>query len=307
MQTPTISNYKDRRYFSAVRNYTLALLNSFNGVKYWVETNDELQQKEFVIPISFSNYEKSLALQDLSEKELRKGNFNFLPRLVLSFEGMSKAEDRQTNKFQKLSKRVYHPDTQKTSMDVSYNSVAYDYQFTLLLQSRGLTIASQVVEEILVKFNPTLNLMINEFPIFEDRTETQIQISDPAFEIQDEFQDEETNIIHVTFDITVRGNIYSPIEMQGPIETVKMFTHIWDQANIKDSKIASYYRFDVNPENNRVYKETKRIFNATQRNEEIVEDLDEQVVIDEREDYHKYQTIMNFDKFSPDYNPRNEE
>jgi hypothetical protein len=299
MQTPTIGQYKDRRYFSSTRNYTLALLNAFNGIRYWVETDDEVQQKEFTIPLSFGNYEKALTLQDMSETELRKGNFNFLPRLVLSFEGMTKAVDRQTNKFQKLTRRVYDPETRKRSMDVSYNSVAYDYQFTLLLQSRGLTITSQVVEEILVKFNPTLNLMINEFPIFEERTETQIQISDPSFEIQDEFGDEEVNIINVSFDIVVRGNIYSPISMVGPIEVVKMFTHIWDDANIEDAEIASYYRFDVNTENQRVYKETTRIFDATRKWSPEVEVEDEQTLIETRPDFHKYQTVMDFDEFKP--------
>ncbi len=41
-------------------------------------------------------------------------------------------------------------------------------------------------------------------------------------------------------------------------------------------------------------------------NDEIVEDQDEQVVIDNRPDYHKYQSVMNFDEFDPEYNPRNE-
>lgn len=289
MSTYVETEAKDRKYFSSIRNYTLALLNSFNNVKFWVEQETE-GEREYTIPISFGNYEKAQTLQDLDETQIKSGNYNYLPRLVLSFEGMSKAPERQTNKFQKLMKKIYDPETGRPTLDVSYNSLAYDFHFTLLAQTRGLTIASQVVEEVLIKFNPSLNLMIKEFPIFEDLTETQIKISDPAFEILDEFAEEEVNIMTVTFDITLRGNIYSPIEIKGPIETVKMFTHIWDEKDHEDSKLASYYRFDVSPDTHKVYRETARSFDGTLVNDEIVEEP-EHVVIERRSDYHKYQSI----------------
>lgn len=290
--------FKDRKYFSTTRNYTLSLLNAFNNVKYWVENDDN--QKEFIIPISFGNYEKAIALEDLDMEIIKKGNFNFLPRLVLSFEGISKAPDRQTNKFQKLSKKICHPDTSLPALDVSYNSVAYDYHFTLLLQARGLTIASQVTEEILVKFNPSLNLEIKEFPIFLEPTETQILVGDPAFEILDEFSETDVNIMTVTFDITVRGNIYSPIELSGPLKVVKIFNHMWDDEDYRDSKLASYYKFDIDPISHKATKETSRHFNATQQFDEIIEDEDEQVVIDNREDYSEYQVTTDIPDNLPD-------
>ena len=282
--------YKAKKYFSTTRNYTLSLLNAFNGIKYWVDaTETELnEQREYTIPVTFGNYEKALTLKDLSETDLTVGNFNFLPRLVLSFEGMNKAPERQTNKFQKLTKRIYDVDNSRPALDVAYNSVAYDYQFTLLLQARGLTIASQVVEEIMAQFNPSMNLEIFEFPIFEKPTETQILISDPAFELLDEYEEIDINIVQVTMDITVRGNVYSPIEMSGPLETIKLFTHIWENTNLTDTKLANYYKFDISPDTNKVFKQTKRTFTANEAFDEIVESTEE-TVIENRPDYHKYQ------------------
>lgn len=291
----TTGKYKDRKYFSSIRNYTLSLLDTFNGINYWVEQLDvdETQQKEFTLPISFGNYEKSAALKDIDESTLTSGNFNFLPRLVLSFEGMTKSTDRQTNKFQKLTKKIYDNNTSRPTLDVSYNSLAYDFHFTLLVQSRGYTITSQIVENILINFNPSLNLMIKEFPIFEDKTETQILISDPAFEVLDEFAEEEINLQQVTFDITVRGNIYSEIDIQGPIETVNMYTHIWDQADYEDSVLSRYYKFDVSESTGKIYKETERTFNGTLPYDDIV-NSNEKTVIAERPDYHKYQNVQDF-------------
>jgi len=291
MNNSVSGNFKDKRYFSSIRNYTLALLNSFNNIKYWVPDEENDNEREFTVPINFGNYEKSIALADINEQDITSLNFNFLPRLVLSFEGMSKNIERQTNKFQKYSQRVFN-EQGDLSADVSFNSVSYDFHYTLLLQTRGLTIASQITEEMLVMFNPTLNLMIEEFPLFDHRTETQILVADPAFEILDEFSEEDVNIINVTFDITVRGNIYSPIGIEGPIKVVKMFVHLWDEKEYESSKLASYYRFDVDQVTRKVSKETLRSFDATQKTAPVIESIHEQDVIDTRPDYSKYQVEL---------------
>ncbi len=275
---------KDVRYFSSVRNYTLALLNAFGGVNLYINQEDTTLDKVYELDIKFGNYEKSIVLEDLSETDIQKGNFNYIPRMILSFEGMSKAQDRQTNKFQKFSKRIYHPDFKNQMLQVAYNSVSYDFHFSLLLQARGLTQASQVTEQILSYFKPTMNLNILECPIFNEKTETQIQISDPAFEINDDFEDKDVNIISVTFDITVRGNIYSPITLVAPLDTIKIFTHIWDLQDIEDSKMSSYYKFERD-QNSGILNITERMFNGSIPYDEVIEAENENIVINNRQDY----------------------
>ena len=290
---------KDVRYFSSVRNYTLALLNAFNGVELYVNQENSDLDKVFTVPITFNNYEKSILLEDISEDQITKGNFNFLPRLVLGFEGMTKAPERQTNKFQKLSKKIYLQDDPNVKMNVAYNSLAYDFHFTLLIQARGLTQISQLVEEILVYFNPTLNLNILECPIFNDKTETQIQISDPAWELNDEFTEEQVNINSVTFDVTVRGNIYSPLQLTAPIKTIKLFTHVWDTVDYKDSKLSSYYKF-TKVDDDEGLEITQRIFNGTIPWAKEVEYLDENLVIQKRPDYKPYEVILRANPYATD-------
>jgi hypothetical protein len=284
---------KDVRYFSSIRNYTLALLNAFNGIELYVNQNDEELDKVFTVPISFGNYEKSISLEDINESQITTGNFNYIPRLILSFEGLTKAPDRQTNKFNKFSKKISHPDYSDKMLQVAYNSVAYDFSFTLLLQARGLTQASQLTEEILVYFRPTMNLNIKECPIFEEKTETQILISDPAFEINQDFEETDVNIISVTFDITVRGNLYSPIDMMAPLESLKLFLHIWDQEDYHDSKLAYYYNFEKNDDTNKI-KITERTFTGTLKYDKIVE-AKEQIVIQKRPDYSPPEYVIRDD------------
>lgn len=282
-ETPEILA-KDIRYFNSIRGYTLALINAFNGVELYINQEDSELDKVYTVPISFGNYEKSIILEDISENEITTGNINFLPRLILSFEALTKAPERQTNKYRKLSKRVFHPEYKKEMLNVAYNSVAYDFQFSLLLQTRGVTQAFQLTEEILVYFKPTMNLNILECPIFNEKTETQIQIADPAFEINTEFSDVDVNIINVTFDLTVRGNIYSPIEMIAPIDTLKLFLHVWDTEDYKDSKLSSYYNLQQDEEDSRYLNIKKRTFNGTIPYDPVVE-ASEQTVIEKRPDY----------------------
>ena len=62
----------------------------------------------------------------MDESEITQLNFNFLPRLVLGFEGLTKNADRQSQKYQKFSKLI-----NDKRIDYSYNSVSYDFSTPL--------------------------------------------------------------------------------------------------------------------------------------------------------------------------------
>jgi len=232
-------------YFNSVRNYTLSILDSLNNIKHWVKTEDG-KHKEEVIPLIFGNYEKSIALEDIDKETYLSGNFSFIPRMVLTFEGMTKAGDRTTNKFQKIIKKIDDPENQgKKQLQFAFNSVSYDFQYNLLIQARGLNQAFQIVEQILPRFRPTYAIQIQEYPLFDEMTLTQLQCEDPQFEILEEFEETDVNIVNITIPLNLRGNLYMPLQVQGAIETVKMFNKLWDEKDYRDAKLASYYKLDV--------------------------------------------------------------
>ena len=228
--------------FNSTRTYTLAILDGLNNIKHFVR-NEDGTASEKVVPITFANYEKFAALGDIDQATLEQGNWNFVPRMALSFDGMSKAAERTTNKFQKLSKKIEYQG--KTLLNYGFNSVPYDFQFTLTLQARGLNEAFQIVEQILPRFRPSYNIQIREYPLFDEMTETQLQIEDPAFEILEEFSAEDVNIINVTFGLNLRANLYMPLQLIGAVETVKLFNHLWETQDYKEAQLASYYKWNV--------------------------------------------------------------
>jgi hypothetical protein len=237
-------------YFNSIRNYTLSILDAFNNIKQWTK-NEDGTHKESKIPITFGNYEKSIALEDIDKETYLSGNFNFIPRIVITFQGMNKAPERTTNKFQKISKKLFHDDGTK-ELQFGYNSVPYNFQYNMVIQARGLNQAFQIVEQIMPRFRPTYPISIQEYPIFDEMTLTQLDAEDPEFEIIDEFDETDVNIITVTIPLNLRGNLYMPLQVSGPIETVHLFNHLWEKKDYKDSQLASYYKFYVDTETGKV-------------------------------------------------------
>jgi hypothetical protein len=278
------------------------MLSSFDNLYYYVpeydENNEYLTDKAYRVPISFGNYEKSVKLQDqqLTESMLKSGNFNFVPRMVLSFDGLQKNFERATQKYQRFKKKVIHPNENRYVLDMSYNSIPYDFQYTLLLQTRGMTMASQLTEQILSYFNPSYSLQIIEFPLFFDFTHTQILTDDPEFEIIDEFEDTQVNIVNVSFTLTVRSNIYTQIEYQAPIEVVKMFTHVWDDFNYKLSQLSRYYKFDVQGgyEGGYITHSTERVYDGTMPYDDTVE-LNYEEMMENRPDFNPPELHTDYD------------
>jgi hypothetical protein len=235
-------------YFNSIRNYTLAVLDAFNNVKHWVK-NEDGTHKEEVIPFTFGNYEKSIALEDIDKETYLSGNFNFIPRMVLTFQGMSKIPERTTNKFQKISKIIDNPENPgRKELQFGYNSVPYDFQYNLIIQARGLNQAFQIIEQIMPRFRPTYSISIQEYPLFDNMTLTQLEADDPDFEILDEFEETDINIITVTIPLNLRANLYMPLQVSGPIEIVKLFNRLWDDKDYRDSSLASYYKFYIDTE-----------------------------------------------------------
>jgi hypothetical protein len=96
-------------------------------------------------------------------------------------------------------------------------------------------------------------------------TLTQLEAEDPDFEIMEEFEETDVNIINVTIPLNFRANLYMPLQVSGPVEVVKLFNKLWDEKDYRDSTLASYYKFSVDNETGLVY-DTKEWHYAPPKN-----------------------------------------
>lgn len=222
-------------HFQTLRKYTASLLNTFNKIEVQtIQTDGKLFSK--YVPIQFSNKEKSEIMNQLNENQIFSGNSQVLPRMILTFDGLEFAPDRGNNKFLKINTEF-----KGHKYSFQFDSVPYNFNYTVIAQARGMNEASIIIEQVLAYFNPTYCLRIRELPIDGlDPTSIILDLNSTDIE-QQSFDDYSTNIVTIRFSLTLRGNIYPAIKDQEVIKQIQMFIYGEDliDMDIKDNVVTS--------------------------------------------------------------------
>lgn len=202
-------------HHGTIRKYTAAILNLFNDIEIqYNKSSGESVTK--AIPLKYSAREKARIFDKATSEQLLSGNYNVLPRASLSLNAMQKAEQRVTNKNIKINKFK-----SLTDIDFSYNSVPYEFNFEIIFQCRGMNEVSQIIEQIVPMFNPTVNIDVWDVENLSEPTRIPITLMDVQFE-NEEFEEISSNIFTVIITLGMIGNIYPPIKSQERIQEFKM-------------------------------------------------------------------------------------
>jgi len=207
-------------YHSSIKNYTIALLDLFNDIHILRHSEDGSVIKDIQVPIKFGNRDKAFMMQEHDLENLNSGNINSLPRMVLAFDGMSKAPQRDTNKLAKMNKRSKGPES--LMYEFHYNAVAYDFNFTVFVATRTFTDATIIIEQIAPLFRPDITLKIRELDIQDKPTSVPVQLGDFSIELPDEMAEDQIRIIEVEFPLVLKGNLYLPIKDASIIKEIEL-------------------------------------------------------------------------------------
>lgn len=213
-------------HHQTIRKYTLAMLSTFNNIEVQKLKSDGSTVLSSTVPIRFSSREKALILDEHETKDILNGNYNIIPRMSLVFNTMQKALERSTSKFNKINRKITDPVNGPSYASYQYNSVPYDFNYTIIAIADGMNEASMIAEQIAAYFNPVYNLKINEIPLQDEPGTIPLILNDVSFD-QEEYTELSTNLVTVTFDLTLKGNIYPPIRDQGLIEEIRIFQNKW--------------------------------------------------------------------------------
>jgi len=227
------------RLHHTIRKYTLAMLETFNGLFVELEGKDDNGDTTYTyktIPIKYISREKINLLDEVEEKQLLNGNYNFLPRTSLALSSIVKNNERQSNKFCKIATNDFG--------EFVYNAVAYDFAFDMSIMCRGMNEASNVIEQISYKFNPTYTLLINEIPNQTTPTSVPIQLVEIGME-DSEYEETSTNIVIVQVSMMLKGNFYEPVREMHKVKNFKMFMNMWYYSDKNEMNRAKLYDFDV--------------------------------------------------------------
>ena len=224
---------------STIRKYTLAMLETFNGIKVEYEVKNKNGTPEYKyrnVPIKYSTREKLSLLSEVDEKNLISGNYNILPRTSLALSTITKNSERQSNKYNKIATTDFG--------DFLFNAVSYDFAYDMAIMCRGMNEASMIIEQVASRFNPNYTILINEIPNQVTPTSVPLQILDIGIETTD-YDALSSDIITVNIGFNLKGNFYQPIDKMEKIKNVSMYMNFWYHSVANDYNRAKLYKYDV--------------------------------------------------------------
>ena len=217
-------------HFETLKTYTASLLSLFGDMETQVKhSGGKIHTSR--VPIQYSNREKTDIMNQLTYEQIFSSNTQILPRAVLLFVSMSPARERAKNKFVKIAKiQIAKEDTSKEenskdfeSMQFQFNSVPYNFEFQIVVQTRGMSEACQIIEQVCSYFNPSYNMKIREIPFKEiEPTSIKLELTNTTVE-QQEIDEYSTNIVTITFDLTLSGNLYPCVKEQAIVKQIQTF------------------------------------------------------------------------------------
>lgn len=201
-------------HHNTIRKYTLALLDFFNNLEVQYKNEDE-QVIVKKIPVHYKMREKEL-LMNKTETQILTGNMNTLPRAVIELTSLTPNTNRQSSKYNKI-----HQLRLEESQEYQYNSVSYDFGYSLKILCRGMNEACQIVEQIGPKFNPNVALDIFDAENEETPNRIPLQMGSIGVEVE-AFEEKSLNLVTVSVELTLSGYLFQPIKNYPLIKELKM-------------------------------------------------------------------------------------
>lgn len=194
---------------NTILKYIALVKSAFNNLKVThKDTHGHMVSKS--IPMTYGRKEKALIVDNYTDDQMLKGNVHVIPYGYISLDAFSKDDTRMTNK-NRMFKAAEAGDK------FSYNSVPYDFVFSIMIRCRGVTEAYQIVEQVAPMFNPTVNLDVWD-ALYLDVPTRVCMILDGLDVEAPEYDENSNNIYTVSLSVTLKGWIYQPILTRSLIE-----------------------------------------------------------------------------------------
>lgn len=132
-----------------------------------------------------------------------------LPRMSFSITNFRRDNSRVTNRMDRLIQAI----DRKTadSVKVQYNRVPYNFDFRLNVKTKNIEDMLQILEQILVYFNPSIVVNVEDNPDlnFVSRIPIKLMNNDSFGDMfEGSFEDEQ--IIETSMDFELEGHLYMP-------------------------------------------------------------------------------------------------
>lgn len=216
-------------YPRTVRAITIALLDMFNDIKVmkFDDNNNIISEKD--VPITFGPVEKYH--QDRTENhyfdadnvEHNQRYYLQIPRIALVPNGIVYDPERATGVnewryWMKESLGLSEGEIEEVVSD--YQPTPYNFNFTVYIKNDSMDYLSQILENILPYFNPTLMLRVKEFSFLNIERDLPVTLDGVGYDFIDDESAPDTRYVNATMNLTVRGFMYRPFLMSKVVKVI---------------------------------------------------------------------------------------
>jgi hypothetical protein len=204
------SNY----YHGVLRKYVVMFGNMFNDIDVVRYDSNGTAKQTIRVPIAYGPKEKYLARIN-TDPSLNRQVAVQLPRLAFEITSITYAPNRGLNK---MVQNVGLAVNDENKMKRIWTPTPYDINFTLYGMFANQEDAVQVVEQILPFFRPEWTHTVNLIPEIGDKYDIPTILSDMSIEDTYEADFQTRRAIIYSFNFTVKGYLFGPIENRGVIK-----------------------------------------------------------------------------------------
>jgi len=206
-------------YPRTVKAITVALLDMFNDIKVVKYDKYDNIVGERDVPITFGPVEKYH--QDRTEDHYFDSNnvehnnryYLQIPRIALIPNAIVYDPERASgvNEWRYWFKETFElNETQLDDIVSDYQPTPYNFNFTIYVKNDSMDYLSQILENILPYFNPTLMLRVKEFSFLNVERDIPVTLDGVSYDFIDDETATDTRFVNATMNLTVKGYMYRP-------------------------------------------------------------------------------------------------
>lgn len=199
-------------YHDTTKKYTGVFGSLFNNIRV------KKGAKEIKVPIAYSDKQKWSVKREQDPDGQFKISGIKLPIMGYRLVSMEQDRTRATQKQHKLT------DTTAVDTDLSVstqlNRVPYNFNYELYLKAKNMGELMQMVEQIIVYFNPSIDVVVSDNDDLNKETVINILMNTFDLQIEAEGDFESPTSYEATGSFTLKGFLYMPTSSSSRIQTV---------------------------------------------------------------------------------------
>jgi hypothetical protein len=223
---------------SIIRKSVVAFGNLFNNL--YVDRVDETERviQTIKVPLSYAPKQKFIAKKESTPNSFEQEFQTILPRMSFEMSGIGYDPLRKVSTVQKIKRDDPNGGTISQFVPVPYN-----INMNLYIYSKNQEDGLQILEQIIVYFNPDYNLNLKSMTEFELIDDMPVILNNINYEDNYESNFEERRFIVWTLTFTLKLNFYGPITKSGVIKRV--VTNMFSDEEMEKGIIK--YTAEINP------------------------------------------------------------